>query len=124
MHLFNTWHATQGKWFPEREIANHIGAENFDPFSNLIEVYIQRLRRKIDDGHELKLIRTLRGEGSTQETEAKPRQHKCTVDSVRTRLTFWYTGVLALALIIFCASISYLVEQAASTIGRRSANGH
>ncbi len=45
------------------EIANHVWDENFDPFSNLIEVYIQRLRRKIDDRHELKLIRTLRGEG-------------------------------------------------------------
>lgn len=45
------------------EIASHVWDENFDPFSNLIEVYIQRLRRKIDDGREPKLIRTLRGEG-------------------------------------------------------------
>ncbi|MBL8186644.1 MAG: response regulator transcription factor [Acidobacteria bacterium] len=45
------------------DIAEHVWDENFDPFSNLIEVYIQRLRRKIDDGHEPKLIRTLRGEG-------------------------------------------------------------
>lgn len=45
------------------EIASHVWDESFDPFSNLIEVYIQRLRRKIDDRHELKLIRTLRGEG-------------------------------------------------------------
>jgi two-component system copper resistance phosphate regulon response regulator CusR len=45
------------------EIAEHVWDENFDPFSNLIEVYIQRLRRKIDDGRDLKLIRTLRGEG-------------------------------------------------------------
>ena len=45
------------------EIAEHVWDENFDPFSNLIEVYIQRLRRKLDDGHSLKLIRTRRGEG-------------------------------------------------------------
>jgi len=45
------------------EIAEHVWDENFDPFSNLIEVYIQRLRRKIDERHEQKLIRTLRGEG-------------------------------------------------------------
>lgn len=45
------------------EIAEHVWDENFDPFSNLIEVYIQRLRRKIDDGHALKLLRTRRGEG-------------------------------------------------------------
>lgn len=45
------------------EIAEHVWEENFDPFSNLIEVYVQRLRRKIDEGHELKLLRTRRGEG-------------------------------------------------------------
>jgi two-component system copper resistance phosphate regulon response regulator CusR len=45
------------------DIAEHVWDENFDPFSNLIEVYIQRLRRKIDDGHTRKLLRTLRGEG-------------------------------------------------------------
>ena len=45
------------------EIAEHVWDENFDPFSNLIEVYIQRLRRKIDDGHDLKILRTRRGEG-------------------------------------------------------------
>jgi len=45
------------------DIAEHVWDENFDPFSNLIEVYIQRLRRKIDESHKVKLIRTRRGEG-------------------------------------------------------------
>src|SRR5262245_7598321 len=45
------------------QIAEHVWDENFDVFSNLIEVYIQRLRRKIDDGHSCKLLRTIRGEG-------------------------------------------------------------
>ena len=45
------------------EISEHVWDESFDPFSNLIEVYVQRLRRKIDEGHLLKLIRTRRGEG-------------------------------------------------------------
>jgi DNA-binding response OmpR family regulator len=45
------------------DIAEHVWDENFDPFSNLIEVYIQRLRRKIDDGQAKKLLRTRRGEG-------------------------------------------------------------
>ncbi|HMV51913.1 MAG TPA: response regulator transcription factor [Blastocatellia bacterium] len=52
-----------GEVVSRSEIAAHVWDENFDPFSNLIEVYIQRLRRKIDDGREPKLIRTLRGEG-------------------------------------------------------------
>lgn len=45
------------------DIAAHVWDEHFDIFSNLIEVYVQRLRRKIDDGHDLKLLRTRRGEG-------------------------------------------------------------
>jgi two-component system copper resistance phosphate regulon response regulator CusR len=39
--------------------------DSFDPMSNLIEVYIQRLRRRIDDGHPIKLIATRRGAGYT-----------------------------------------------------------
>lgn len=54
-----------GEVVTRTDIAEHVWDENFDPFSNLIEVYIQRLRRKIDDGHSLKLIRTRRGEGYT-----------------------------------------------------------
>ncbi|MGH9935816.1 MAG: response regulator [Blastocatellia bacterium] len=45
------------------DIAEHVWDERFDPFSNLIEVYVQRLRRKIDGDHGLKLIRTRRGAG-------------------------------------------------------------
>ena len=45
------------------DIAEHVWDDSFDPMSNLIEVYIQRLRRKIDDGHRVKLIQTRRGAG-------------------------------------------------------------
>jgi two-component system copper resistance phosphate regulon response regulator CusR len=45
------------------QIAEHVWDENFDPISNVIDVYIQRLRRKIDDGHSHKLLLTVRGEG-------------------------------------------------------------
>ncbi len=47
------------------DIAEHVWDDSFDPLSNLIEVYIQRLRRKIDDGHAVKLIHTRRGAGYT-----------------------------------------------------------
>ena len=47
------------------DIAEHVWDDSFDPMSNLIEVYIQRLRRKIDDGHDVKLIQTRRGAGYT-----------------------------------------------------------
>jgi DNA-binding response OmpR family regulator len=47
------------------DIAEHVWDDNFDPMSNLIEVYIQRLRRKIDDDQPVKLIQTRRGTGYT-----------------------------------------------------------
>jgi two-component system copper resistance phosphate regulon response regulator CusR len=53
----------RGELVTREEISEQAWDENFDPFSNLIEVYMLRLRRKIDAGHELKLIRTRRGEG-------------------------------------------------------------
>jgi two-component system copper resistance phosphate regulon response regulator CusR len=37
--------------------------ENFDPFSNIIDVYVKRLRSKIDAGFAPRLIHTRRGEG-------------------------------------------------------------
>ena len=37
--------------------------ENHDPFTNVLEVLVRRLRRKIDDDFEPKLIHTLRGAG-------------------------------------------------------------
>ena len=45
------------------DIAEHVWDENFDLFSNLIEVYVQRLRRKVDDGFGTKLLHTRRGAG-------------------------------------------------------------
>jgi len=45
------------------DIAEHGWDESYDPFSKVIEVFIQRLRRKVDEGHALKLIHTRRGEG-------------------------------------------------------------
>jgi two-component system copper resistance phosphate regulon response regulator CusR len=52
-----------GEVVTRSDIAEHVWDKNFDPFSNLIEVYIQRLRRKIDEKAAIKLIRTRRGEG-------------------------------------------------------------
>ncbi|MBO0800079.1 MAG: response regulator transcription factor [Blastocatellia bacterium] len=60
-----------GEVVSRTDIAEHVWEEGFDPFSNLIEVYIQRLRKKIDQGHALKLIRTLRGEGYTLKTNGE-----------------------------------------------------
>ncbi len=58
----------QSKVVGRAEIAEHVWDENFDAFSNLIEVYIKRLRLKIDDGLDAKLIHTRRGAGYILET--------------------------------------------------------
>lgn len=47
------------------DIAEHVWDDSYDPFSNVIDVYIQRLRRKLDEPNEESLIRTRRGEGYT-----------------------------------------------------------
>jgi two-component system copper resistance phosphate regulon response regulator CusR len=44
-------------------IAEHVWDEHFDPFSNVIDVYINRLRKKIDQGFSQHLIHTRRSEG-------------------------------------------------------------
>jgi len=52
-----------GEVVARSDIAEHVWDVSFDPFSNLIEVYVQRLRRKVDDGHATKLLHTRRGAG-------------------------------------------------------------
>jgi DNA-binding response OmpR family regulator len=52
-----------GEVVKRADIAEHVWDDTYDPFSNLIEVYIWRLRRKIDEDFSPKLIQTLRGDG-------------------------------------------------------------
>ena len=52
-----------GRIVGRAEIAEHVWDEHFDPFSNLIEVYVNRLRRKIDAPKETPLLHTKRGAG-------------------------------------------------------------
>ncbi len=53
----------EDKLVSRSEIAEHVWDENFDPFSNVINVYVRRLRKKIDDNFDPPLIHTRRGEG-------------------------------------------------------------
>jgi two-component system, OmpR family, copper resistance phosphate regulon response regulator CusR len=53
----------QGDVVSRREIARHVWDDSYDPLSNVIDVYIQRLRRKIDSPGQPSLIRAHRGEG-------------------------------------------------------------
>jgi len=45
------------------QIIERVWEYHFDPGTNLVDVYIQRLRRKVDDGEAVKLIQTVRGVG-------------------------------------------------------------
>ena len=53
----------QNRVVNREQIAQHVWDENFDPFSNIIDVYVRRLRTKIDAGFAQPLIHTRRGEG-------------------------------------------------------------
>jgi DNA-binding response OmpR family regulator len=44
-------------------IIEHVWDESFEGLTNIVDVYIRQLRSKIDDGHDSKLIKTVRGAG-------------------------------------------------------------
>ncbi|MDP7552862.1 MAG: winged helix-turn-helix domain-containing protein, partial [Nitrospinaceae bacterium] len=53
----------QGKVLTRTMIAEHVWDYNFDTFTNVIDVYVNHLRKKVDRGHSKKLLHTLRGVG-------------------------------------------------------------
>ena len=60
-----------GRVVGRAEISDHVWDDNYDPASNLIESYINRLRRKIDTDGSMPLIQTRRGAGYL--LDASPR---------------------------------------------------
>lgn len=50
-------------------IAEHVWNQDFDTFTNVIDVYVNYLRNKIDRGQARKLIQTVRGSGYTLKAE-------------------------------------------------------
>ncbi len=61
-----------GRIVTREELAEHVWDQEFDPFSNLIEVYINRLRRHFDRTTPAKLIHTVRGAGYMLEADSPP----------------------------------------------------
>lgn len=57
------------------QIGDHAWDANFDPFSNVIDVYIARLRRKVDAPGEEPLIETVRGAGYRLGAPTQGRVH-------------------------------------------------
>jgi len=54
------------------DIAEHVWDEHYDPLSNVVDVYVQRLRRKLDAPASPSMIRTRRGEGYQLSAEGEP----------------------------------------------------
>jgi len=63
-----------GQILGRETIAAHVWDEDFDPFSNTIDVYVKRLRKKVDYGFDRPLIHTRRSEGYMLSAEA-PDSH-------------------------------------------------
>lgn len=55
--------ATPGRVMSKTQLIEKVWEWHFDTGSNVVEVYIQRLRKKIDEGEAVKLIHTVRGVG-------------------------------------------------------------
>lgn len=59
-----------GRVLTRPQICERVWSYDFDPGTNLVEVYIQRLRKKLEAGGEEKLIETIRGVGYRMKTES------------------------------------------------------
>jgi DNA-binding response OmpR family regulator len=76
-----------GRVVGRAEIAEHVWDDNFDPFSNLIEVYVNRLRRKIDAGAAQPLLHTRRGAGYILGGHADEKVERDEAQPARARVT-------------------------------------
>lgn len=55
--------ANAGRVLSRTMIIEHVWDQSFDGATNIVDVYVRHLRNKIDEAHERKLIRTVRGVG-------------------------------------------------------------
>jgi DNA-binding response OmpR family regulator len=58
-----------GRVLSRAMISEHVWDYDFDTGTNVIDVYVNYLRRKIDSGRDKKLIHTVRGSGYVLKTE-------------------------------------------------------
>jgi DNA-binding response OmpR family regulator len=59
-----------GRVLSRTMIIEHVWDQSFDGITNIVDVYVRHLRTKIDEGHDPKLIRTVRGVGYAIADEA------------------------------------------------------
>ncbi|HWP81683.1 MAG TPA: response regulator transcription factor [Bacteroidota bacterium] len=61
--LLNLFIANQQQVLSRERIAKEVWGYDFDPGTNIVDVYVNHLRKKIDSGFSPKLIHTVRGKG-------------------------------------------------------------
>jgi two-component system OmpR family response regulator len=61
-----------GQTFTRAQICEHVWNYHFDPGTNIVDVYVQRLRRKLASDEETALIETVRGVGYRTRPAANP----------------------------------------------------
>ncbi len=62
--------ANAGRVLSRTMIIDHVWDQSFDGATNIVDVYVRHLRSKVDDGHDTRLIRTVRGVGYKISDEA------------------------------------------------------
>lgn len=99
----------QGEVLPRSLIASQVWDMNFDSDTNAIDVAVKRLRAKIDNDYETKLIQTVRGVGYMLEVRmhSKPSRRPF---SLALRLTFFISLSTILAFIAFTWFMLHSVE--------------
>jgi DNA-binding response OmpR family regulator len=70
--LFEYLLCSPGRVFSRTMILNHVWDQSFEGVTNIVDVYVRYLRRKVDEPFPLKLIHTVRGVGYCVR-EAEPR---------------------------------------------------
>jgi two-component system copper resistance phosphate regulon response regulator CusR len=64
--------AHAGRVLSRTMIIEHVWDESFEGLTNIVDVYVRHLRIKVDEAHEFKLIRTVRGVGYCLTDEETP----------------------------------------------------
>jgi DNA-binding response OmpR family regulator len=52
-----------GRLYSRERILSNVWGTNEDPLTNIVDVYVRRLRAKVDEGHDVALLKTVRGLG-------------------------------------------------------------
>lgn len=61
--LLDYFMTNAGRVLSRTMIVENVWDQSFEGLTNIVDVYVRQLRKKIDEGHERKLLRTVRGVG-------------------------------------------------------------